>query len=215
LAADVKNQDIAVLDSGAFFGEQQLKHPLLRDQLKVIDVYDLPETDLTPFISLIIPSFIDQEFLLKNREQIRAFLDSRRVIVFSGNLFLPWLPGGKPFVAKEIHTFNDYAVSVVQPHPIFEGILPEDLTFKDGVAGFFARGHHPPPEGAEILLTLPDGEPIIYIDRNSTQGTILVHSGNDLLGYAGSKNTACQLVPQLLHWIRKEYVKLSRKEGDK
>jgi hypothetical protein len=212
LAADVKNQDMAVLDSGAFFGEQQLKHPLLRDELKVIDVYDLPETDLTSFIALIIPSFIDQEFLYKYRDRIHAFLNTRKVLVFSGNLFLPWLPGGKSFVSKEIRTFNDYAVSVAQPHPIFEGILPKDLTFKEGVAGFFARGHHPPPEGAEVLLTLPNEEPIIYIDRKSTQGTILVHSGNDLLGYAGSENTACRLVPQLLHWIRNEFLKLSRKE---
>jgi hypothetical protein len=204
LAADVKNQDIAVLDSGAFFGEQQLKHPLL-SKLKVIDVYDFPETDLTSFISLIIPSLIDQEFLFKYRDRIRAFLDTRRVVIFSGNLFLSWLPGGKPFVAKEIRTVNDYKVSVVRPHPIFEGILPKDLTFKQGVAGFFARGHHPPPAGAEVLLTLPDGEPIIYIDRYSTQGTILVHSGNDLLGYAGSENTACRIVPQLLHWIRAEF----------
>ena len=38
-----------------------------------------------------------------------------------------------------------YRVAELAPHPIFDGVDPDDLTLRKGVAGFFARGHHPPP----------------------------------------------------------------------
>ncbi|MFT9846425.1 hypothetical protein [Aneurinibacillus sp. REN35] len=79
------------------------------------------------------------------------------------------------------------------------------MTFNKGVAGFFARGHHPVPEGADVLLTLPGGEPITYIDRTTTRGTILVHSGNDLFGYRDSSTTTGRIGRQLLAWIRQEH----------
>ncbi len=197
--------DIALLDPGNFFVEQQRQYPLVRDEVEAIDIYDLPDVDLSRFLGLFVPGLADQEFLLWERERIRAFLDDGKVLVFSGHLFRPWLPGGSAFVPKAIRSVRDYTVQVARPHPIFEGVEPQDLTFRKGVAGFFARGHHPPPDGVEVLLTLAGGEPIVYLDRRSTRGTILAHAGNDLLGYAGSETTAGRIVPQLLRWMRQEF----------
>jgi hypothetical protein len=70
--------------------------------------------------------------------------------------------------------------------PIFRGIGLDELTFRRGVAGFFARGHHPVPDGAQVLTRLAGGEPATYLDRVSTAGTILVQAGSDLLGYCGA-----------------------------
>ncbi len=85
------------------------------------------------------------------------------------------------------------------PHPIFAGIEPDDLTFRRGVAGFFARGHHPPPPGAEVLVRLGGGEPATYVDRVSTRGTIVVHATGDLLAYPETG-----LPDQFLTWAREE-----------
>jgi len=66
------------------------------------------------------------------------------------------------------------------------------LTFRRGVAGFFARGHHPIPPGAEVLTRLSGGEPATYLDRVSTAGTIVVQASGDLLAWCGEA---------LLDWV--------------
>ena len=79
------------------------------------------------------------------------------------------------------------------------------MTYNKGVAGFFARGSHTPvPEGAEVLLTLPDGAYITYIDRNTTNGTILAHAGRDLFAQRMQNKTTDRISSQLLAWIHDE-----------
>jgi hypothetical protein len=194
--------DVGLVDSGSFFVEEQLKR--LGGAVEPLDIYELPNLDLDRLSGLLVPGSVDQEWLYLHREVIEDFLNKGRVVVFSGHLFRPWLPGASSFVPKQIDSFRDYAVSVVKSHPVFVGVKAEDLTFRKGVAGFFARGHHPPPSGAEVLLALADGEPITYLDRSSSGGTILLHSGNDLWGYVEDETTAARMVPQLLWWIREE-----------
>lgn len=203
--------DIALLDVG--IGElPHMKYDFVREVVEPLDMYELPKADLEPYIALIITGNVDQELLYRERKVIRDFLDAGKVLVFSGHLLHPWLPGAGAFVPKEIRSFRDYGIRLVKSHPIFEGVKAEDLTFRRGVAGFFARGHNPPPEGAEVLLELAGGEPIVYVDRQSTRGVILAHSGYDLLGFGmdglysddAPQTTAGRIAPQLLDWIRKE-----------
>jgi hypothetical protein len=91
-------------------------------------------------------------------------------------------------------------------HPIFEGVDVNDLNFKEGVAGFFYRGTLKAPPGSEIILTDHLGQTVMYIDRQTTKGTILSTAGADLLAYPGSTpSTAQRLKPQLIQWIEDEY----------
>lgn len=215
--------EIAVLDTGSGFVQAQLERAAVRPNVGSIDLYRMHETDLTRYAGLIVPGSADQEHLYRERCIVRSFLDSGRVLVFTGHLFCDWLPGAAHFVpkgvdvshriAKGIHTSDAYSVRVGTPHPIFDGVRPEDLTFNRGVRGFFARGHHPPPEGAQVLLALESGEPTTYVDRVSTGGgTLLVHAGNDLLaytpGYVEADSTAGRVGPQLLRWMRGEFASL-------
>jgi len=203
-------KDFIMLNSNNAFGKARLYDQRYQKDFEFVDIYDLPHIDMTPYKCLVINSFIDQEFLYEHRNLIADFLGKRKVLLFSGNLFRDWLPGGSSFIPKEIHSFHDYKVSIHQPHPIFEGVLEDDMTFNKGVAGFFARGHHPIPEGAEVLLMLPGGEPINYIDRHSTNGTIFSHVGNDLFGamQKGELKTTNRIRPQLIRWVRDEYTRL-------
>ena len=90
---------------------------------------------------------------------------------------------------KKINIYKDYLVQSVPGSPLFEGVEVEDMVFNKGVAGFFARGYYHAPENAEVCLTFTDGKAISYIDRHTTNGTIIVHDGQNLLGYNTSKNT--------------------------
>jgi hypothetical protein len=215
--------DLLALDAGATYASAEVfQYPALRDDVVVLDMYELPTTDLGSYVGMLVPNGVDQELLYRQRGQIRQFLDDGKVLVFCGHLFRDWLPGGQPFVPKRItstervipsgiHTSDEYNVCVVTPHPVFDGVSPEDLTFRRGVRGFFARGHHPLPPGAEVLLALQSGEPVDYVDRASSGGTILVHAGNDLVGYLSGDDTAQRVAPQLLRWMHDEYAALQQR----
>jgi hypothetical protein len=186
-----------------------LSDPALRELIEPIDTYELPSTDLDPYAGLITGALVDQELLYRERAVIRRFLEAGKVVAFSGQILHPWLPGAGAFVPRKIRSYHDYRIRIVSPHPIFEGVAEEDLTFRRGVAGFFARGHNPPPERVEVLAELPGGEPVVYIDRRSTRGVILVHAGHDLLTYApegvsgngAPPSTASRIGRQLLAWM--------------
>ena len=169
-----------------------------------IDVYALDATDLDRVGALLLGGMIDEEYLHRQRDVVESFLADGKVVVFAGHLLRAWLPGCGPFVPAEIRTFHDYALQLVSPHPVFAGVDPSDLTYRRGVAGFFARGHHPAPPGAEVLLALAGGQPVTYVDRATTAGTILVHAGGGLLDGGDRTTTAGRVLPQLLAWVRSE-----------
>ncbi|WP_232699668.1 phosphate starvation-inducible protein PhoH [Brevibacillus daliensis] len=208
---DLKTPSFLFVDSGTYFGSQTTRKEQENPDTYVIDIYDLPSYDLSPHKILVIDGFADQHLLLQQSEQIRQFLDQGNILLFSGNLFLSWLPGASLFVPKTIHHHSDYNVHFHHPHPIFEGVEADNLTYNKGVSGFFARGHHPIPHQAEVLLTLEGGEPITYIDRYSTKGTILVHSGSNLLGYSMRSNTSGRIGTQLKAWLYEEYEQISKR----
>ncbi len=174
------------------------------DRGERIDCYAIAGTDLSRYALLVVPSTVDQEHLARHRDVIRRYLDGGGVLLFGGQLHRDWLPGASRFVPLAPPSLAAYRVTWLADHPIFAGIEPDDLTFRRGVAGFFARGHHPLPPGAEVLVRLGGGEPATYIDRTSTRGTILVHASGDLLGYDGADNTASRLSGQLVDWARAE-----------
>lgn len=172
------------------------------DRAHRLDCYALTDADLSRYAGLLVPPSVDQEHLFRHRDLIRGYLDAGGVVVFGGHLHRRWLPGASTLVPLSSPSLGAYRVAEVADHPVFAGLTPDDLTFRRGVAGFFARGHHPPPDGADILVRLAGGEPVTYVDRSSTAGTILVQATCDLLGYGGVGGSAGRLGDQLLAWVR-------------
>ena len=206
--------DYLLLDSGVSFSSLTARLSEENSKMKVIDQYDFPNYDLTAsgHKFLLIDEFIDQELMFAQKDKIRAFLDEGNILMFSGHLFREWIPGASIFVPKTINSHLDYVVTVLD-HPIFEGVQSEDITYNRGVSGFFCRGHHPIPEGVEVLLELPGGEPITYIDRVSSKGTILMHSGRNLLRYRHRNNSAGRIGEQLEKFLYEEYNELQQRRG--
>lgn len=194
---------ILKLDPCHAFGERERKKRR-KDNLHLIDQYELEHLDLNQYDCLFVTDFVDQEFLYEQRKKIEAFLQQRKVVIFCGHLFRKWLPGASLFLPKKINHYKDYEVCIAEEHPIFQGVDPYDMTYNKGVAGFFARGYHPLPEGAQVLLAFKDNTPITYIDRQSTPGTILVHAGRDLLAYENQQKTTDRISRQIYEWIMEE-----------
>lgn len=193
---------IALLDMDVRDGWEPACHPALHGQLTRIDCYALGDVPLERYAGLIVAgAAVDQEYLHRQRDRIRAYLDAGGVVVFGGHLHRPWLPGTGLFVPKRVRSHHDYMVRIVADHPVLVGVDARDLTFRRGVAGFFARGHHPAPPGAEVLVAFVSGEPVTYVDRATTAGTILVQATSHPLAHGGSGTTAERIPAQLLVWI--------------
>ena len=172
--------------------------------ISIIDEYEFNSTDLSNYNVLLITYFVDQEYLYKHKDIIENFLNEGKVVMFCGHLFRKWLPGCSLFMPQKINTYKDYFLKVVEGASLFNGVDPNDMIFNKGVAGFFARGYYYPPEKAEICLTFENGKVISYIDRNTTNGTIIVHAGRNILKYQDSNDTKKKITEQIIALLEKE-----------
>lgn len=184
------------------FGAEEIKKK--DDYISVIDEYELESTDLSNYNVLIIDYFVDQEYLYKHKNIIESFLNEGKVVVFCGHLFRQWLPGCSLFTPKKINSYKDYLVKTVPGAPLFDGVEVNDMVFNKGVAGFFARGYYYAPDKAEICLTFTDGKVISYIDRHTTNGTIIVNATRNIFGYKDSQNTTKKITEQAIALLKEE-----------
>ncbi|MDQ0314094.1 hypothetical protein [Amorphus orientalis] len=173
------------------------------DDADEIGHYELHETELARYAALLLPAHLDQRYLGEITPVIEAFLDQGGTLVFNGHVAWKMLPEFSPFVPLPKGDLEHLQVHRVTPHPVFEGVDMADLTYRRNVAGFYARGHNPLPEGAVPLIGLgPDRAPCDWIYERPRGGRIFMHAGNDLWMYAGDGTTAARIVPQLCAWAR-------------
>ncbi len=165
--------------------------------LEAIHLDDLAGADLDGTAALILAGRVDQRLLEGARARIVEFLAGGRVVVFSGLIVRDWLPGATVFIDGGDDTGGWHPTEAAAP--IFGDIGPATL----GETFVNRFGHHPPPSGATILVELDDGQPALYVDRTSTAGTVMVHSGHDLLAYATHQGPAADIVPALVGWARR------------
>ena len=180
-------------------------HMLERMGVRPIDVYLFPGADLHEYTGLIISGRVDQELLYREREKLRAFLDAGKTIVFSGQVFRPWLPGAPGTVPVDVAELGGTNAMHVGPHPVLEGLTAEQL------GANFVYGYNPAPPGAEVVLSLPDGKAVIYVDRASTGGTILAHAGINFMNYIVEDTEVREMIPHLIAWINAEAEARSRR----
>lgn len=175
-------------------------HPDAVGRITARDTYDLPALDLNAFGSLLVSMHIDQRFLASRAEQIAGFLHDGGTVIANGHLAYPFLPGITGFHPLENYGLGDLAVLRLIDHPIWAGVSENELTFRRGVAGFYGRAWHEPPQGATIVHALgnPD-RPLDFIYRIG-KGRVLFHGGNDLWQYGGA-DSAGRILPQLLNWM--------------
>jgi len=175
------------------------------DRLVAADLYDLDgaelEQGLAPYAAVLLPIHVDQRLLAARRGVLEGFLGRGGTIVINGHIAYPFLDGLTPFVPVERPRVADLEIVAGLSHPVFEGVARRDLTYRRGVAGFYGRGHNPPPEGAVPLNRLGTGDFIVdWVVRRPGGGRIFMHSGNNIWMYLGERSSAARLVPQLVGW---------------
>ncbi|WP_197381936.1 hypothetical protein [Mycolicibacterium mengxianglii] len=171
-------------------------------RLGEVDIYRLPATDLTGVRGLIIAAGADQIFLERNRELLTEFVRAGGHIAVMGHAVTDFLPGLGVWRKLAYTGPKDLAISLGEPHPIWEGVDPVDLSVRKGVTGFYARGYADKIP-ADAIITTRIGRhalPLDYIYPLGA-GQVLVHGGNDLTGWENAPNTAARMTPQLIDWL--------------
>ncbi len=167
--------------------------------------WDLDQVDLDRHGAILVSMLTDQHSLARHSARLEAFLDRGGILVFNGHVAHPPIAGLRPFVGVRGHGVDILTLHRLADHPVFDGVDAHDLTYRRGVAGFYARGHNPPPEGAVALNGIgPDKAAADWIWRRPGGGTVLMHAGLDLWAYVADPTSAARMAPQLLGWLRSE-----------
>jgi hypothetical protein len=161
----------------------------------LVDMDDLPDADLEGFAGLIIAGRADQLLLAGMKQRIADLLDRGGAVVFSGQLSEDWLPETTTFEQHQVKA-DTAGPPVLGDHPVFAGVEPEEL----GHSFLYANGWHRPPEHAEVIAWRADETPGTYVAKAGA-GTVLVHSGNNLIANGVTTTTAARIMPQLVQWI--------------
>ncbi|TCJ16727.1 hypothetical protein E0L93_08330 [Rubrobacter taiwanensis] len=198
---------LAAVYGGSAPHHRALNEPKYRRWLSgLIYLPDLPGADLDGFDGLLIPERLHRGKLDEAAGSVLAYLDrGGTVLVFSGGEHPPvWLPGLK----WEHRPTNfwwwlepgaDLGLVCHNPdHSLFGYIELDDATWH-------YHGLLHPPEGAETLIALRDEGALLYIDRVSTPGTLLVTTLDPLYHFGSYFMPATErFLDGFLPWVVRE-----------
>lgn len=174
--------------------------------VQVLPLYaleDLSPAQLAQLAVLLIPAHTDQRFLQTQQAKLETWLLNGGTMVFNGHVAHPFLSYLQAYQPQSAPGLAGLQVHRGPEHPIFNGVQSEHLTFRRGVAGFYARGCNPPFADAQVLNTLGDNHlPIDWLLTLPGGGRLLVHAGNDIWMHAQDADSSARIAPQLLDWLR-------------
>jgi hypothetical protein len=154
---------------------------IARRAVTAVKQSEMQDRDLEGVAGVITTMHLDQVDFAARAEFITRFLDRGGRLAFMGHLMRPFLPELSTFVPLGAARRADFALTELSPHPVFEGIARCSLETRHGVAGFYGRGHVPPPAGAVALTGLgPERVVVDWVWARPQGGALFVHAGNDL-----------------------------------
>lgn len=150
---------------------------------QVIYLPYLPETDLRGLDGLIVPEGTNHRKLQEISGTIRGFLEVGRTVALFGDHPVAWLPG----IAWEFRpALSSPKLTAGTPDHGFHRHVPVLDTI------WHHHGVLRPPAGADTLLATEDRAAVLYVDRVSTPGIMLVstldpirHCGETAMPAAG------------------------------
>ncbi|TBL76083.1 hypothetical protein [Paenibacillus thalictri] len=165
---------IAVLYSGSSHQHRTFTEPKYAEYIaELLYLPKLAQADLSRFDVLIVPSQLHQEQVTRHMNQIQGFLDSGKTVVALGGQHQDWFPGHHwEFRATNFWWWLEPGAKsglvMTQPeHDLFRYINLEDATWHyHGV--FF------PKTEVESLIEIENDGSIMYVDKKSTPGTLIL-----------------------------------------
>lgn len=174
-------------------------------RMKVVREMELTETHFAGACGLITSTHLDQIGFQKYARAVTAFLDRGGRWIYHGHILRPILPELALYQPIENPKRVDFEQTRLHDHPIFAGIDQKKLETNRGVAGFYGRGHNPPPEGAIVINALgPARTPVDWVWARPQGGEILCHAGNEFWGCGDDPEIKKLLARRAAAWLSRE-----------
>lgn len=166
----------------------------------------LTADDIRGARGLIASAALDQVDFAQRRALLEEFLAGGGRIVFNGHLLRPFAEGLQPYIPLPSQRRADLELERLAPHAVFAGIPVAVQQTQRGVAGFYGRGHNPPPPGAQALTGIgPERRPVDWEwllppDGRGARGGLFVHAGNDIWGTTDDPRVDALIAERLVAW---------------
>ncbi|MCS6932474.1 MAG: hypothetical protein NZM27_09720 [Acetobacteraceae bacterium] len=170
--------------------------------LRALPEGSLDDAALGPACGLIVTMHADQIALAERAALLDGFLARGGRILVNGHLLRPFVAGVSGFIPSGAGRLPDLALSPLAPHALFDGIPREAFQARRGVAGFYGRGHVPPPAGARPITGIgSDCAPLDWEWRHPGGGLLFCHAGNDLWTTLDDASLTARLARNICGWL--------------
>lgn len=174
---------------------------LAGDAVEAVWESDLSAGRLAAASGILTTVHLDQIAMEVFAPAITALLARRGRVFINGHVLRPFVTGLAPFRPVGMGHRGAFALTPLAAHPVFAGIDRRTLEERRGVAGFYGRGHNPPPEGAIALTGLgPAGAPIDWVWPQPGGGAVFSHAGNDLWSLSDDAAVNARLADNIVAW---------------
>lgn len=165
---------IAAIDGGTYYHHRSLYEERYRGFFdRIVYAPELARTDLGDIDVLIVSCRTDPSVIVPQRDAVARFLDKGGTVVAMGSTGQhQWLPAidwtDMPTNFWWWKEGGSLGLQIEAPdHPLFRHIGLSDATWH-------YHGQYAPPAGAVSLIGVKDGGSILYEDRVTTNGCMIV-----------------------------------------
>ncbi len=197
-------QPIAILDGGTYYHHFAFADPMVADRVDtVVTLRGLRPAQLAGFGTVIVACRSNPDLLAEAAEALIGVLRrGDRLVVLGENEPTGWLPGVRETGVPTNYWWwldpaADLGLTLRTPdHPLFRYVDLQSATWH-------YHGRFDLPQGAVGLIDCVEGGPILYEDRVSWPGTLLVTS-LDPIYHHGSffMPAASRFLDGLMAWLR-------------
>lgn len=194
---------ILAVDGGTYFHHFSYEDPkVARHIRRRVHVRDLPGTDLGGVDVVLLPCRIDPDAMSPARRLLRDYLDGGGTVVSlnaeAAEEFLP----GVTVIPTEVNFWwwldpaADPGIRILRPtHPVFRHVGAGDVVWH-------YHGLLTPPPGAVPLVEVAGRGALLYMDRVTTAGRLVVTTLDPLFHHGSNfMPAATRLLYGLMEWL--------------
>ncbi len=143
-------------------------------QYDVIEIDENFNPNLSDYDVLIAPNGTDHIAFYRIKDKVRAFLDHGGTLLCCDGWFTNWIPNNRWIMDNTKKTIDVRYKIKDDPFGLSEHFNIEDLTYSNGISGWWACGYIEPAPNASVFIEDTWGRPLVVIDDSSTNGLMIL-----------------------------------------